>query len=413
MYDEFFAARQQVHADFRKFYPRLFIALVLLALLVACGESVGLEAESPTPIGVDQVGEQSLTMVPVRAARVTAETATEVLRFAGVARPRQRANLSFQVGGTIASRFAEIGEQVDAGEVVARLYNPQLGPAAQAAQARLAQLVNDAEQAERDLARLQQIYERELLAIQDLEQQRTLLRSTQSAVDNARAIVNQNQQLQRESELRAPFAGRIEQVLLEPGEFAQPGQAVMRMSAEDGLEVEVQVPPRFLSGLTLGDSLPVWNGLSGESYAAIVSEIGEGSSGRSALYPLVVSLQHTTLRSGEAMEVGVSYQRGAGLRIPLNAVMRSAQGLTVFRVDTDSGGNNRVSRVPVVVDRISGDQVQLQPGNLSVGDQVVFAGLTRLAEGDRVTILGGNAAGVTGAAERIGADSGVADREQR
>jgi RND family efflux transporter MFP subunit len=393
MYDDIFTARQQVHADYRRFYPRLFIALALLALLAACGESDALEADTSQPL---QVSEQSQGVVPVRVSQVTAEVASEVLRFAGVARPRQRANLSFQVGGTIAARFAEIGERVQAGDIVARLYNPQLGPASQAAEARLAQLINDAGQAERDLTRLQHIYEQDLLASQDLEQQRTLLRSTQSAVDNARAIVNQNQQLQRESELRAPFDGRIEQVLLEPGEFAQPGIAVMRMSAEDGLEVEVQVPPRFLSGLSLGDSLPVWNGLSGESYQAFVTEIGAGSSRRSALYPLVVSLQHTSLRSGEAMEVGVTYQRGAGLSIPLNAVMRSAQGLTVFKVATDSAGTSRVSRVPVSVDRINGDRVQLRPGNLSAGDQVVYAGLTRLAEGDRIAILGSKITGMTG-----------------
>lgn len=393
MYDDVFAARQQVHSDYRRFYPRLFIALFLLALLVACDESSALEAEQSQPV---EVSDQSPTAIPVRVSRVSAEGTSEVLRFAGVARPRQRANLSFQVGGTIESRFAEIGEQVQAGDIVARLYNPQLGPASEAAEARLAQLINDAEQAERDFTRLQHIYERDLLAIQDLEQQRTLLRSTQSAVDNARAIVNQNQQLQRESELRAPFAGRIEQVLLEPGEFAQPGQAVMRMSAEDGLEVEVQVPPRFLASLSLGDSLPVWNGLSGEQYQAIVTEIGEGSSGRSALYPLVVSLQHTGLRSGEAMEVGVRYERGAGLSIPLNAVMRSAQGLTVFRVDRDGSGEHRVKRITVDVERISGDQVLLRAGSLSAGDQVVYAGLTRLADGDRVTVLTSNTTGVAG-----------------
>lgn len=398
MYDDIFATRQKVHADYRKFYPRVFVALVMLALLVACGESSALEAEQAAAL---KVSEQSQTAIPVRAARVTNEGASEVLRFAGVARPRQRANLSFQVGGTIEKRFAEIGEQVNASDIVARLYNPQLGPAAQAAEARLAQLGNDVDQAERDLERLERIYERGLLAIQDLEQQRTLLRNTQSAVDNARAIVNQNQQLQRESELRAPFAGRIEQVILEPGEFAQPGQAVMRMSAEDGLEVEVQVPPRFLNGLVLGDSLPVWNGLTGEHYSAVITEIGEGSSGRSALYPLVVSLQHTSLRSGEAMEVGVTHEQGAGLSIPLNAVMRSAQGLTVFKVITDSTGNDRVARVPVSVARISGDRVALEPGQLSLDDRIVYAGLTRLADGDRVTVLGSNTARAGGSVSGV------------
>ena len=63
--------------------------------------------------------------------------------------------------------------------------------------------------------------------------------------------------------------------------------------------------------------------------------------------------------------------------------MRSAQGLTVFKVTDD----DRAERIAVNVKRITGDQVQLEPGSLQAGDRVVYAGLTRLADGDRVTVL--------------------------
>lgn len=383
MYHDVMIARRNVNRTFRRFYPRLFVTFFLIALLLGCSESAELAEASPPGSNATAV-QPARDAIPVRVARVGSQSQEQTLRFAGVSRPRQRANLSFQVGGTIEARFAEIGEQVKAGEIIARLYNPQLGPASQAAEARLAQLINDAEQLERDLQRLQRIYEQNLLAIQDLEQQRTLLRSTQSAIDNARAVVAQNLQLQRESELRAPFDGRIEQVLLEPGEFAQPGQPVLRMSAEGGLEVEVRVPPHLLYGLALGDPVPVWHGLDGGKYGGTISEIGEASSGTSTLYPLVVSLGSTGLRSGEPLEVGVRLQRPVNeLSVPLAAIMRSAQGLTVFRLVS----GDRVERVPVTVTRITGDQVLLSPGSLQDGDSVVYAGLTRLAEGDTVTVL--------------------------
>lgn len=381
MFQEVIIARRLVNDDYRRYYPRIVLLLIMLALLAACGEPghAAMEAESQALNSSDA----AVAPVPVRVIPVNSEADQQLLRFAGVARPRQRANLSFQVGGSIEARFAEIGQQVEQGEIVARLYNPQLQPAREAAAARLEQLRTDAEQAERDLARLERLYERDLLASQDVEQQRSTLKGIRSAIDNARANLLQTEQLQDESELRAPFTGRIEQVLLEPGEFAQPGQPVLRMSAEDGLEVEVQVPPRFLAGLSLGESLSVFNGLSGETYQGVITEIGESASASNALYPLVVSLQHTGLRSGEALEVAVPRQRRSALTVPLNAVMRSAQGLTVFRLNE----NNRAQRVVVDVARITGDQVELAPGNLSEGDRIVYAGLTRLAEGDLVTVL--------------------------
>ncbi len=384
MFQEVIRARRLFNDDYRQFYPRIAILLLMLAWLVACSESshADVEADADTV----NSGGFNAAAVPVRVVQVSTEGGAQVLRFAGVARPRQRANLSFQVGGSIESRSAEIGEQVAEGEIVAQLYNPQLQPAMEAAAARLEQLRSDAEQAERDLVRLERLFERDLLASQDVEQQRTALKSINSAIDNARANLAQTERLRSESELRAPFAGRIEQVLLEPGEFAQPGQPVLRMSAVDGLEVEVQVPPRFLAGISLGEALTVWNGLTGASYEGIISEIGEGSSGSSALYPLVVSLQRTDLRSGEALEVGVPQLRNNALTIPLNAIMRSAQGLTVFRVNN----TEHVERVTVEVQRITGDQVELRPGLLQTGDRIVYSGLSRLAEGDAVTVLSSN-----------------------
>ncbi len=393
MFRDVILARRLINDDYRYYYPRLFAALLLLVLSLACVQQASAAVEGEVEEDVERSSQEAIsrseqtgllaTPVPVRVTEVANSSGEQLLRFAGVARPRQRANLSFQVGGSIEVRFAEIGQQVAANEIVARLYNPQLQPAMESAAARLEQLRSDAEQAERDLARLEQLFARGLLASQDVEQQRTALKSVRSAMDSARANLAQTRQLSQESELRAPFAGRIEQVLLEPGEYAQPGQPVLRMSAVDGLEVEVQVPPRFLYDLALGDSLTVWNGLSDDAFKGTVTEIGEGSSGGTALYPLVVSLQQAELRSGEALEVGVPRREEDSLTIPLNAVMRSAQGLTVFRVNRDA----RVERVAVSVKRITGDQVQLAPGVLQAGDRIVYAGLTRLADGDRVTIL--------------------------
>ncbi len=375
MFQHVIIARQGFNNDFRRYYPRIYFILLVLMVFVSCSENSGQAASQAQP-------EASESAVPVRVAQVAQSSSDQILRFAGVSRPRQRANLSFQVGGTIEVRLAEIGQRVGKGEIVARLYNPQLQPAANAAQARLEQLQSDAEQDRRDLNRLQQIYERDLLSAQELETQRTKLQSTLSAIDNARALLSQTQQLQQESELRAPFNGRIEEVLLEPGEFAQPGQPAMRMAAEDGLEIEVRVPPHLLSNLMMGANVPVWNSLSGEKFTGTISEIGESSSGTSALYPLIVAISNHGLRSGEALSVGISQSQTSDLSIPLNAVMRSAQGLTVFKLS-----NNRIERVGVSVKQINGDEVILEPGSLTSGDQVVYAGITRLAEGDAVEIL--------------------------
>lgn len=372
---------------------------LILALLTSV---VFLNGCGPAGSADAAVGEQP-HVVPVRAVEVTGSVAAEPLRFAGSVRARDRASLTFQVGGVLRSRQVEIGQQVQAGEVLAALYNPELVPARDAARARLNELKAQAEQARREQQRGEQLFERGVLSTQELEQQSARLAALDASVSSARAALKQSEQLSAESQLRAPFSGRVEALLVEPGEFVAPGQAVMRLASSNGLEVEVRVPAHLIGDLVVGQTLPVWSSLTGSSLTGSsltgssltgsqadgrqavgrLLELGQGASQAGVLYPMVVSLDSTQFRSGDAVEVGIERNMGDALRVPLSAVMRSADGLAVFQV-TEEG---RVKRVAVSVSAMQGEQAILSNSPLKQGDQVVYAGLTRLADGDAVELL--------------------------
>lgn len=325
--------------------------------------------------------------VPVRLASVQLRTDNELFRFSSISRVRQRAFLTFQVGGVIQGRSVELGDQVVAGQTLMTLYSPSLQPAADAAQFRLQQLESDKAQADRELERLKTLYERGVIPQQELEQQATRSEALVSAVNNARATAQQAQSLLREAALLAPFSGTVEQILLEPGEFAQPGQSVMRISASTQLEAEIKVPAHLTDGLRIGQSLTAWRSLSAvdsnsaEMHVTIL-EIGQSSTGENSLYPVVVALPEQQIRTGEALEIGIPERNEPALIIPMSAVMRSADGLTVFQ-----NINNRVTRVAVDVEQLQGEYAVIKPGTLAEGAQVVYAGITRLADGDLIEVL--------------------------
>lgn len=326
--------------------------------------------------------------VPVRLAPVMIQETQDTLRFAGVSRARQRAALTFQVGGVIQNRDAELGQTVTANQVLATLYNPQLEPARDAARSRLAQLQSDLDQASRERDRARQLHTRGVSPLQDLEQQETRVDSLIAAISNAEATLRQTEDLLAENALRAPFTGTIEAVLLEPGEFAQPGQAVMRIAASGGMEMEIRAPAHLLQGLRPGQALPVWSSLDGTELSGHIAELSSSSSGSDTLYSLIVSLDSADIRAGEAYEVGLPRSRSPALAIPVSAVMRSADGLSVFRFRASADqSHGQVSRVPVAIQALQGEYAVLGSDTLSPGDRLVYAGLTRLAEGDSVRVL--------------------------
>lgn len=329
-----------------------------------------------------------LQPIPVRVAPVVIQQSQDTLRFAGISRARQRASLTFQVGGVIQNRDAELGQTVAANQVLATLYNPQLEPSRDAARFRLDQLQADLDQALRERDRARQLHSRGVSPLQDLEQQETRVDSLVAAISNAEATLRQTEDLLAENALRAPFPGTIEAVLLEPGEFAQPGQTVMRIAASGGMEMEIRAPAHLLQGLSPGQSLPVWSSLDGTQLSGRIAELSSSSSGTDTLYSLVVSLDDNDIRAGEAYEVGLPRSRSPALSIPVSAVMRSATGLSVFRFQASPDqSHGRVSRVPVAIQELQGEYAVLASDTLNPGDQLVYAGLTRLAEGDSVRVL--------------------------
>ncbi|MEC8896715.1 MAG: efflux RND transporter periplasmic adaptor subunit [Pseudomonadota bacterium] len=324
------------------------------------------------------------TPVSVRVSAVTGGQMEEIpLRFSDIVRAAQRATLTFQVSGTLKERPVELGQTVKPGDVLARLYNPALEPARDSAAARLDELRTQFEQAQREWERSSRLHQRGVVSEQTLEQIAARRDSLRASMATAEASLAEATRLLEESVLKAPFAGQVEALLVERDEFVGAGQPVMRLSSPLGREVEVRVPAHLLGHVRIGQELPVWlvQDRNREPATGTVVEIAQGSSIRGELHPVLVSLPPNSLSSGEPVEVGIAPVRESAITVPLLAVVRDSTGTSVFRVQ-----DQVAQRVPVQVDRVIGERVMVHPGALSPGDQVVYAGMTRLVDGDTVEV---------------------------
>lgn len=350
----------------------LALGALSLLLLAACGPTESAQVPEQMP-------------VTVRTAPVSMGTqVAEPLRFSGIVQARQRATLTFQISGNLVERAIELGERVEAGDVLARLYNPGLEPARASARARLKELSTQLDQSQREWDRSSQLQEKGVVSVQALEQLAARRDGLLASVATAEAALAEANHMLDESILRAPFGGRVEALLVEKDEFVAAGQPVVRLSSPDGREVEVRIPAFLLNQVSLGQLMPVW---SVQTRGAVpvtgsVTEIAQAGSVRGELHPVLVSLPENTLEPGEPVEVGIVPNVQGEISVPVLAVMQATGGNSIFRI-TDG----YAQRVPVTVHRIIGEQVVVSSESLEQGDQVVYAGLTRLADGDAVEIL--------------------------
>jgi RND family efflux transporter MFP subunit len=312
------------------------------------------------------------------------------LSFHGVLVPVTRARLAFQSPGVLATRPVQLGQVVRKGELLATLDNPDLGPAQQAASARLQESLTQRDQAERDLARLRSLESTGAVGEEQVEQKAAFLASLQATVARAEADLTGTSQRLEDAALLAPFDGVISLLNVESGEFVAAGQPVMAVGGLDKVEVRVLLPASLVSGLHIGDALavriPQLRSLEVSGVVTELAAIGEMETG---LFPVVVELETdpatTMLRAGMQAEVILNYADVEGLIVPLSAIVDPVGGNPkVFTV-----ADNHARQTAVRIMAIAREEVALElvPGEIVAGDLVVVAGHRSLSDGQGVRLL--------------------------
>ncbi len=345
-------------------------ALLTAVLLTGCGEPEDTPADSSPPSR------------PVEVAPVVDIPATETLRFPSVTRATRRATLSFLQSGYLAERRVERGDRVEAGQLLAVLDNPRLQPGVAAARGAVAEAETRLAQLQRDTERLERLVERELVAADELEQVRAQRDAAAAARDQSRARLDEAIAQLDEAALRAPFAGRIADAHIEPGDFAAAGQPVLDLVDPAALEVEVRLPAQRAAALRA--ELPdraVRRVTDGASTGARLASLGRASPGRTA--PAVFALDPPAgFEPGDPVEIALAFESRPGMAVPLSAVVNPGTSIhRVFRVR-----DGRAESVAVQVGRLQGRHVTVF-GDLAAGDLVIVSGQSQLLDGERVRVL--------------------------
>ncbi len=372
-------------------------ALILLALAVATilllviqpDEDPALRVLAPSPVEV------SLTE------RVDLQPAEAV---SGHLQPARRAWLRYEVDGRVAMRAAEPGQRVEQGQVLLALEDGDYRDALIQAQADLDQatenlsrdrnLLKHAERSrklqEEEVARLNSLGERSLASKTRLGDGETLLSQRQSEEARLRSSVaigpqqiaakqaglsRAERNLDR-TQLRAPFAGRVNRVELEVGDYAVRNQRALELIS-DQLDFYAQIRGHLARALQIGQSVQV--NVQGTSYQAIVTSIQPDPDPETFTHAIRLRMPETETRSGSVAVAKLPQPPLAGvLVVPVTAVLADEGQAYVFRVSS-----GQLEKVAVELGQRV-DQQQVVVAGLGAGDPVVVRDVAALSDGQAV-----------------------------
>ncbi|MFN3681418.1 MAG: efflux RND transporter periplasmic adaptor subunit, partial [Nitrospira sp.] len=212
------------------------VIIVVAVLLVAgCGAreespTVPNSSEPRTTIRAEVI-EVIQTPVPIR------------IEVTGLVAAVYQATLSSRIQGTIDTLLVREGTAVSKGQPVIRLDSRDV-------EAELARAVAEVENARAHLDRMNQLFERDAVSKQEME---NAVRAYKVAEANRKAVEAQLSY----TVVRAPFDGVITEKFVEAGELASPGQPLLRMENPRLLRLEATVAERDIKSLSPGDKISV------------------------------------------------------------------------------------------------------------------------------------------------------------
>jgi len=200
-----------------------------------------------------------------------------VLSAEGQSVPDRSTMVQAEAAGQVVSVSAKRGDLVTAGQEIGRVD-------AETLQAQLLQAQTQRDQAGRDLNNAIALQDRGLAT----EDRVSAARAARAAADAA--LTAANEQLEK-TITRAPFAGRLNDLTLDEGEYVNSGDVVAEVLDNDPLTVVLQVPQQALSRIQTGQEAGV-RFITGEERSGIVNFIGANADQQTRTFRVEVTVEN-------------------------------------------------------------------------------------------------------------------------
>ena len=307
------------------------------------------------------------------------------LTLVGRTRARAESSIVSDVEGKVASIQAGEGQKIDRGATLVTIDSRRIALSLKAKRAEADQARAQAELAEKELQRAEELVETSIFPERNLDQ---AVAEAARAAARLQELDAEREQLEldlEEATIRMPFAGYTVKRLVDVGEWVSRGTAVFEVVDLSVIEVTLDLPERHLGKLALGSAVAMTlSGEQGQSYAGQVTGIAPSASETTHTFPVIVAIDYSDSRLGGGMLVRVAVNLEdtfASLAVPKDAIVRQGDRTLVYTVV-----DGKARPVTVRISSSLGTLVAITGEGLSEGQEIVVRGNERIYPGSSVRV---------------------------
>ena len=326
---------------------------------------------------------------PVRAVKVVTvgvETLDPSAAYAAEVRARIESRLGFRVAGKIVSRRVEVGQRVQAGQLLAEIDAQDYRLSQEAAKAQWQSAQSQLELAAAEFRRYKALRDQAFISDAELERRETTWKAAQALADQARAQWQVQGHQAEYTRLLADHAGVVTAVEAEVGQVVTAGSPVIRVAHDGPRDVVFALPEDQVSRVTTGQVLQARAWGDGPAWQGSVREVAASADPMTRTYTVKLALPPTAqpaLGSTATVQLARSATAIQAIRLPTSALRQEGAGSAVWVLDPTG---MTVNLHPVQLGPVVGSDVVIAAG-LQPGQQVVVTGVHVLTPGQKVTVF--------------------------
>ncbi len=348
----------------------LFGVLALLSLVAACSQP------EPPP-------------EPVRAVKLLTVGASElqtVQEYAGEVRAGVESRLGFRVAGKLVERPVQLGQRVQAGQVLAQIDPQDYQLSAAAARAQVAAAQTQYDLAAADYQRYGKLREQNFISGAELERRETTLKAARSSLQQAQAQAQAQGNQAQYTRLQADASGVVTGIDAEPGQVLAAGTPVVRLAHDGARDVVIAVPEDKVTRLQPGQPVQVRAWSTDESLPGTVREVAASADPVTRTFTVKVKIDPASAPPlGSTVHVvpqALAAKGAQAIKLPTTALRQEGQATAVWVYEADKG----TLRSQVVQVATADGNEAVIVGGLTPGMQVVSTGVHVLTPGQKVVV---------------------------
>ncbi|SDT98045.1 efflux RND transporter periplasmic adaptor subunit [Halopseudomonas salegens] len=368
---------------YRALRPQWLMTACLSLLLVGCGNgdepSAGGREMPPSAVTLE-------TLEPTTLERVE--------EYPGRVRGAREVQVRTLVAGVLKARTYNEGSRVERGDVLFQIDPAPFNVQVKQAQAAVANARAERDQAQRDWARANQLFERGALSASERDRARSQLDFALAGLAEAEAELDEAELNLSYTEVKAPISGVTSLEVQPQGSLLELGGLVTTIVQQDPVQVLFALPERDMALLRQAQSEE--NGIGREVRLLMVDDNEYARTGRidftassidaatgTVTMRAIFDNPDNILIPGQFARIRLVIQRFTdALFVPVDAVGGNQHGPTVFVVNEELKAELRqVELGPIVAGK------RLVRSGLDVGDQLVINGHAGLFPGAPVRVV--------------------------